>query len=171
MRSVHHFTKLAIFGVLVGLSLGTPARAGDPVTRPFKMTATTTWDDLRFAFNPAKGTSFNDGAGTSTVLGKFTATGRMFATEEQPRPNGDVPVAGKVTYVAANGDELYADFLDGKVNIVTGLGEAQYEFTGGTGRFENASGTGEVWALFDTQGSEKLDDVHMDVIWLGDITF
>jgi len=59
--------------------------------------------------------------------------------------NGILPTAifAPVRYVAANGDELHADFVGtGDINLATGVATFQgiETFEGGTGRFANASG-------------------------------
>ena len=63
-----------------------------------------------------------------------------------PPVNGVLPVAldATVAYLAANGDELRGTFLGtGEINLVTGdvTFEGIETFNGGTGRFQNASGS------------------------------
>ena len=62
-----------------------------------------------------------------------------------PPVNGILPAAisAPVRYVAANGDVLYADFAGtADINVVTGdvVFQGIERFTGGTGRFADASG-------------------------------
>lgn len=66
-----------------------------------------------------------------------------------PPVNGVVPLSvtnGRITYVAANGDELHATFADytASFNLATGAIEfaSTETIVGGTGRFSNASGEG-----------------------------
>jgi hypothetical protein len=51
---------------------------------------------------------------------------------------GDFPVIEFVTLVAANGDELETCYY-GNRSSVSGSGTAECDFTGGTGRFEDAT--------------------------------
>jgi hypothetical protein len=76
------------------------------------------------------------------------------------------PVAGvlegSLVYTAANGDELRATFSGGF--IAPGVAVGTYQFTGGTGRFVNASGT----AVFQ---AETLDFVDFTVTFSGTIAY
>jgi hypothetical protein len=47
--------------------------------------------------------------------------------------------------VAANGDELFAA-IEGTFDSTTGRGVLTYEWTGGTGRFQHATGT-TIWLV------------------------
>lgn len=63
-----------------------------------------------------------------------------------PPSNGVLPLTitdGRITYVAANGDELHTTFEgDASINLATGViaFEGIETIVGGTGRFSNASG-------------------------------
>jgi hypothetical protein len=81
----------------------------------------------------------------SRHLGATTGVLVLDVVPTGPPVNGILPTAifAPVRYVAANGDELYADFAgSGDVNLATG--DATFEgievFKGGTGRFAEASG-------------------------------
>ncbi len=151
------------------LSLSTVA-AQNPV--PFKLAGTATWDNLQDAFpseaGPAPGATFSDGAGLASHLGKFTATASMFALGAPDEMTDEFPVIGFVTLVAANGDALEV-FFGGDLNSVTGSGIADFQFTGGTGRFEDATGGGELQAYFDL--TSDLQNVPMVVFWDGVIDY
>jgi hypothetical protein len=157
-------------GVCLGLLSLSTAAAQNPV--PFKLAGTATWDNLADAFpseaGPAPGATFADGAGQASHLGQFTANASLFATGAIDEDTGEFPVIGCVTLVAANGDELDAMF-GGDLNAVTGSGVASFEFTGGTGRFEDATGGGELQAYFDL--SMGLENVPMVVFWDGVIDY
>jgi len=64
----------------------------------------------------------------------------------------DEPVkgpSGKIDYVAANGDELFTSFEGGFVSPTEVVGT--YEITGGTGRFNGATGSAKFRAVTDFQ--------------------
>jgi hypothetical protein len=63
-----------------------------------------------------------------------------------------------MTFTAANGDELYANVEGGFTSPDLSTAEGSYTFTGGTGRFEGASGG----ALFSAVASETGYDVTFD---------
>jgi hypothetical protein len=85
-------------------------------------------------------------SGIATHLGKFTLT-------DESKIVGMEVVAGEVILQidgdaklnAANGDRLDAHFA-GTVNFTTGVGTLNFEWTGGEGRFEDATGA-TVWHL------------------------
>ena len=80
-------------------------------------------------------------------LGLTTGTIAQTLNAAGPPLNGVLPLTitdGHITYIAANGDELHATFEgDASINFATGTIEfAGIEtFSGGTGRFSDASGT------------------------------
>ena len=63
---------------------------------------------------------------------------------------------------AANGDELHGDYA-GFLDSTTGIGMGTLTFTCGTGRFEDASGSGEFYAEIDLSGGPV--EAPM-VVWL-----
>jgi polyvinyl alcohol dehydrogenase (cytochrome) len=88
--------------------------------------------------------------GIATHLGAFTHFGTLVLT-----PTDDPAVfklSGRTTYVAANGDQLYA-ILDGTLNVVTGVGSGTDTWDGGTGRFADARGTADLTAQLFPDGS------------------
>ena len=122
--------------VLVGVS----ALTALAVNRPFHLvehgTLTTTKDGDNLAL-------VTDGTGTATHLGRFdlhrTAT-------LKPTMEGELEVDGHATLTAANGDKLESS-IKGTLNPQTGKAILVYEWLqGGTGRFQNASGT-TVWLV------------------------
>jgi hypothetical protein len=87
------------------------------------------------------------GTGNSTHLGNFTWADTEFA--DFATVPGGVAVVGSFTMTAANGDELYGELstvgmFDEDDNLVI---HGTYRFTGGTGRFANATGTGDIDAI------------------------
>jgi hypothetical protein len=75
------------------------------------------------------------GQGEATHLGKFTR-------EEVITVNGGA-VSGTMTFTAADGSQLYCEFVGAFTSAATVAGE--YTFTGGTGRFDGSTGA----AFFD----------------------
>jgi hypothetical protein len=69
--------------------------------------------------------------GEATHLGSFTR-------DEETVLHPDGTIEGSLTFVAANGDQLFVDFAGALTSPTTVAGT--YTFTGGTGRFTNASG-------------------------------
>ena len=79
------------------------------------------------------------GSGNATHLGLFTNTGKVKFTPDASNPNIVHPT-GEGVFVAANGDKLNFIITGGALDVTTGVGSGDFEFTGGTGRFVNASG-------------------------------
>jgi hypothetical protein len=73
-----------------------------------------------------------DYTGEATHLGRFTR-------EEHLLLNPDGSFTGTIVFTAANGDELWLDFEGAFTSPTDAAGT--YTFTGGTGRFQNATGT------------------------------
>jgi hypothetical protein len=94
------------------------------------------------AGDPFQGAEFTT-SGTGTHLGRFTGEGfvTFFGTSD---PDFPIFGEGEITFVAANGDELSAEFsgfIDTQGNAVI-----DFEITGGTGRFSHAEGSFEAEA-------------------------
>ena len=79
------------------------------------------------------------GSGNATHLGLFTNTGRVIFTPDASNPNIVHP-SGEGVFTAANGDKLNFIVTGGALDVTTGIGTGDFEFTGGTGRFANATG-------------------------------
>jgi hypothetical protein len=79
------------------------------------------------------------GSGNATHLGMFTNTGKVNFTPDASNPNILHPSGGGV-FTAANGDKLNFVIISGALDLTTGIGTGDFEFTGGTGRFTNATG-------------------------------
>jgi len=79
------------------------------------------------------------GSGNATHLGMFTNTGKVSFTPDASNPNILYPSGGGV-FTAANGDKLNFVIVTGALDLTTGIGTGDFEFTGGTGRFANATG-------------------------------
>jgi hypothetical protein len=87
------------------------------------------------------------GEGEATHLGRFTWADVEFA--DFGAIPGGVSVVATFTMTAADGDELYGEFTsvgyfaDPQTLVIQG----EFEFTGGTGRFADATGSGEIDAF------------------------
>jgi hypothetical protein len=119
-------TLVATAALLLMLNVPATARAGD---RPFRASGVATLEG-----DPFEGTSY-DFNGTATHLGAFTDGGHVqfFLVD------GTLASQGTTTFVAADGDELYASFLafqEAGSSEFVGL----FIFEGGTGRFAGAEG-------------------------------
>lgn len=79
------------------------------------------------------------GSGNATHLGVFTNTGHVDFTPDASNPNILHPSGGGV-FTAANGDKLNFVIINGALDLTTGIGTGDFAFTGGTGRFANATG-------------------------------
>ena len=79
------------------------------------------------------------GSGNATHLGTFTNTGHVDFTPDATNPNILHPSGGGV-FTAANGDKLNFVIVNGALDLTTGIGTGDFDFTGGTGRFANATG-------------------------------
>ena len=79
------------------------------------------------------------GSGNATHLGLFTNTGKVSFTPDASNPYILHPSGGGV-FTAANGDKLNFVIISGALDLTTGIGTGDFEFTGGTGRFANATG-------------------------------
>jgi hypothetical protein len=132
--------KLAVLaGVVVSLALASPASgAAGGTDLPIRGTGSGI-SVTTFAATPGDPATFvtedraklsHLGDSTLHVVGTSTLTA------------SGVDLAGTVTIVAANGDELTLSFSGSGVMTETGLDATSVgEITGGTGRFEDASGT------------------------------
>jgi hypothetical protein len=69
----------------------------------------------------------------------FTNTGKVYFTPDASNPNILHPSGGGV-FTAANGDKLNFIIIRGDLDLTTGIGTGDFEFTGGTGRFVNSNG-------------------------------
>ncbi len=122
-----------------------------------------------------QGYNYQVGEGTATHLGKFTAE-LFFCGGSDGYKNGEG------VFVAANGDELYYSVPSpGEIGHVLPLPytdplyEAYFQdpftFTGGTGRFEGASGGGYtdsyVDLFVDGDPNQFIDEHQTDHVWTG----
>src|SRR5262249_18850766 len=87
-----------------------------------------------------------DFSGKSTQLGTLTGSGEGLLDVDT------LTFVGSFTWVAANGDEIFADFVGSEVpSAKPGIFDVvlSFEITGGTGQFAGASGGGTAVGLDD----------------------
>jgi hypothetical protein len=93
--------------------------------------------------------------GEATHLGQFTRN-------ENTIVNANGTFSGTLVFTAANGDQLFADLAGGFISPTTAVGT--YTFTGGTGRFENASGETDFVGV-------TFDGVHISLNFEGTVSY
>ena len=142
--------RLLITAALAALLVPTAASSSAQEARPYKATCTAIPEDPLSSHVRATGSC------QATHFGRdaFVAEHDVVPTGP-PDASGMLPIAvagGRSTHVAANGDELYSAYTGtGRVNLVTGRIEFELEghYTGGTGRFANASGATRIQGVVE----------------------
>lgn len=89
--------------------------------------------------------------GVSDAIGNALHMGNMtYHTEQCVNPTNGQITAGVLVLTAANGDEIHGTF-SGQAQSAEGESHvlADFVFTGGTGRFEHATGEAEMTAVLD----------------------
>jgi len=82
------------------------------------------------------------GTGNATHLGQFASAGRVTFNPDANDPTLVHP-SGHATFTAADGDKLETVFSaeETSMDLTTGIGGGIFHFTGGTGKFANATGS------------------------------
>jgi hypothetical protein len=128
-----------VVAALAVLEFGIPAGADQP--RPFKGYA----DVVITSVDPVPPFPPEFLLLSASATGEATHLGLYSRTETLTLKLADGTVTGSIVFTAANGDELWADVAGGFTALDLSTAEGTYTFTGGTGRFTNASG-GAVFA-------------------------
>ena len=94
-----------------------------------------------------------------TTTGHATHMGKLELDYYNCTPEGPDVIGTEMTFVAANGDEVFAEFEAHDVPPVgpsSSLLEITYDFeiVGGTGRFDGATGGGQLMAAIEWPGFE-----------------
>src|SRR5678815_5233677 len=100
-----------------------------------------------------------NGVGTATHLGAITVQRTAVLTQTAP---GIFDFNGEATLTAATGEKLTST-ITGTFNANIGHADLIYQWTGGTGRFEHATGT-TFWSVDVANG-------EYDVVATGQIVF
>src|SRR5262245_16697180 len=90
------------------------------------------------------------GSGSATHLSRYQEIGSVTFWETTD-PTA-VPITAWSIYTAANGDELWATF-EGHLNSLTGKITATVTYWGGTGRYEDANGSGKLTGQIQANGT------------------
>jgi hypothetical protein len=149
---ISQLTKL-LLGLAALASLGAPGAASADDALPFQGVAAAV---LTGAEPGEDGLHLTASAtGQATHLGQFTRTENLVLY-------ADGSFEGTLTFIAANGDELDADFVGQFTSATTAV--ATYTFTGGTGRFAGASGGADATIVTS-------DGVHFSIAFDGSIAY
>jgi hypothetical protein len=140
---------VAALGAFALLVPGTGSSSAQE-TRPHKATCVAIPED------PLSPNVRTTGSCQATHLGRetFTAAHTVVPTGP-PDANGLLPVAvvgGRATHVSANGDELRSEYAGiGSVDLLSGriVFALDGRYTGGTGRFEGASGATRITGVVE----------------------
>jgi hypothetical protein len=108
-------------------------------------------DSLELAANGQVTRAVTSGTGTCHLsgLGRTTVTGRQTVTYS---PDGTATGSGTAVFTAADGSELRAEASATEpptAGDVVSLDDIDVQFTGGTGRFDDASGSAELEVSID----------------------
>ena len=143
--------SFALLALVAGAWSPSQLRAdGDRPARPFRGSAEGMVTDVI----PPNGLII-EYTGTATHLGRFTREERLFL-------NPDGSFSGTMVFTAADGDELWLDFEGAFTSPTTA--EGTYTFTGGTGRFRDATGEATFEAFTP-------DGVHVEATFEGTIRY
>jgi hypothetical protein len=142
-----------VIALTVSVGLALPARGDDG--RPFQGHAEEVIIDVTPVADGLLVTA--TGGGEATHLGQFTRLGRVVV-------HGDGSAEGTVVFTAANGDQLFMEVVGVPTNSPTTIG-GTYTFTGGTGRFSDASG------MANFAGVIASDGTHITVAFEGTIQY
>lgn len=148
-RTCRMASLVMAFTAILGLAL--PASADDP--RPFRGSA----EGMITGVEPVP-----DGLLlTVATTGEATHLGR-FTRDEMVVLHADGTLEGSLVFTAANGDRLFADVEGGFISPTTAVGT--YTFTGGTGRFSDASGEADFVGVTP-------DGIHLSLTFEGTISY
>ena len=145
-------TLAAVTGSCLLLAAGLvagPLMAGDSV--PFELEATVTSQHFEPGKGRVLGTYTMTREGTGTHIGKFT----MADVTTLTLTNDGIWFEGSGTIVAADGDEIDLDSWGW--TWAPGDAAGSFEITGGTGRFEGATGSGTLTATMGEDGIQTIE--------------
>ena len=134
----------------LALLILSPAATAKSHERPFKGVLT---GEADFGPGPAFGLPDNPNPPFMYTVtfagGEMSHMGKCDWFAHHPTPPGDVTAYGSSVLTAANGDQIFVDYSSYGAYPVPGVpstihGTGEFSITGGTGRFHDASGSGEI---------------------------
>ena len=156
----HRMVVLLVVLGLVVLGLAATATA-DSGTRPLKgsFEGDVTFNLVGQGICPPSSLFFGGIRSDSDATGKLTHLGRTSLTSMHCTPAGEAVTGGELELVAANGDKVYGTYSGSApfpIPGVTEYVEADIDFviTGGSGRFEGATGGGKMLVVIEFLGFE-----------------
>lgn len=166
---------IALSVVALAMTFVLPAgSAGASVELPFRTTFYGAGTGIEAPVGCPPGSAYkihNAGWGQSTYLGRFKWTSVHCTLMGENPPFTVTLEEGHMTYVASNGDRLYADYGDGYLSYLSPTWaciDDEATFTGGTGRFVDASGSSHEHGCFDPG---KVPEGLMVITAAGSISF
>jgi hypothetical protein len=145
-----NFVKLLPLALCATLSVGVTSgavAAGAPQAPALPFTATLTiTEQITVTGTPCPLAASVSGSGTASYLGQVTVR-----SDDCIVPEGAslTFMSNSVVLTASNGDKMFASYA-GTVVQASGAISASYAISGGTGRFVNAKGSGEIEGAEDT---------------------
>jgi hypothetical protein len=159
MSTFRHWKTIGTIGLTLVMALppigGVPLPALGSELRPFRGHVEEVIIDVTPAPEGLLVTA--TGEGQATHLGRFTRLSNVVVHPE------DGSAEGTIVFTAANGDQLFMDVIG--LPTTTASISGTYTFTGGTGRFSNATGGA------DFAGVIAPDGIHIIVAFGGTIQY
>lgn len=150
-------TFVLMLAALLMVALAAPASASSSM-RPFKgsVAGEVTFVPVPMTTCPAAGTYLGGLRTDAAATGTASHLGLVSMTTRHCTPNGDTIAGGTGSFVAANGDEIYFDYggtapFPGPTTTVI-VADTAYTITGGTGRFQDAHGGGQLTGYVNFEG-------------------
>ncbi len=157
---------MAIAGPVAANSEARPFKGSASGEVTFRMVGTDVCPASDVFAGGMQSTSF--ATGTASHLGAVTTMARHCT------PAADTIAGGQGTFVAANGDEIYFDYngsapFPGEGTTVI-VATTVFEITGGTGRFADATGSGELIGYVTFEGF-GVPEWPASWVWNGTIAY
>ena len=144
--------------MLLVLAFAVPANA-DPGSRPFRgsVSGEASFVPVSLTMCPAGGVFFGGLQTVSSASGMVSHLGRTAMASRHCTPSGDAITGGSMTLTAANGDQVDITYTGVAPFPIPGVTEViivhiDFQIVGGSGRFDGATGGGEMTAYVVFQG-------------------
>jgi hypothetical protein len=95
------------------------------------------------------------GSGNASYIGAFSMVGVDYF---HLPANGMVEIDGDAIFTGSNGDQIFVNFDGSAIDVTTGVGGGTYVFTGGRGRFEDATGHASFSGFLNPDGFTVVGD-------------